>query len=345
MKLFEARARLKKCIEIMDKGNSLMSYVAIVTEPGNVENYWVEFGTENKKMGNYTDKIRLELNGTKGNKTKNNYGNLLSSHQKLKECVRPIRAGTSICENVSICKSGTLGILFKLEGYDSPFGISNMHVLSSYLSTGENRNILITNEHQEIIQPSSSDRTDLFYTIDKEVPIGQTVWETFNGLVDAAVFQIYENESCSVGIFNSEINDLNNNQIKEPKLNRGCQKAGRTTGFTQAKILSVEAAIRIENPFHKINGLGKYVVFTDQIMTENMAASGDSGSVLFSEKHVVGLTFADIDFDSNISISGSGTTHTCGRTFHNKMTNVFSSVVLPNGKGDFLKPKFKNFLI
>ncbi len=89
-----------------------------------------------------------------------------------------------------------------------------------------------------------------------------------------------------------------------------------TSGYTQGKILSTNAAIRVKNPFNKINKLGDYIVFEDQIMTDNIADPGDSGSVLMSDYQVIGLTFADINFINQSKLLGDNTgTQSTGRTY------------------------------
>ena len=65
------------------------------------------------------------------------------------------------------------------------------------------------------------------------------------------------------------------------------QKTGRTTGFTTGKVLMINAAVNVN---YGRPGVAK---FCRQIITENMSAGGDSGSlVLDSECRAVGLLFA-----------------------------------------------------
>ena len=102
--------------------------------------------------------------------------------------------------------------------------------------------------------------------------------------------------------------------------------------------MSIEAAVKVKNFYSSINGGGEFIVFRDQIMTKNMAEDGDSGSLLVGTDHEypIGLTFADINF-----VSGGD-----GRTFHNKLSNVFKALggeMEPNSNNKQLT--FKSFII
>jgi len=78
------------------------------------------------------------------------------------------------------------------------------------------------------------------------------------------------------------------------------KKSGRTTGVTQAKVLDVNASVKVNYGLFS-------AWFDDTIVTEFMAKGGDSGSLLVDEfGRAVGLLFAGSD----------------RLTVHNKMVNV-----------------------
>jgi len=65
------------------------------------------------------------------------------------------------------------------------------------------------------------------------------------------------------------------------------QKCGRTTNYTTGSVRAINATVRVNY------GSGRVALFTRQILTTNMSAGGDSGSLVCdSNGHVVGLLFA-----------------------------------------------------
>jgi hypothetical protein len=65
------------------------------------------------------------------------------------------------------------------------------------------------------------------------------------------------------------------------------KKAGRTTNFTTGRITAINATVDVGY------GGGRVARFVDQIITTNMSAGGDSGSLVLSMDNVaVGLLFA-----------------------------------------------------
>lgn len=339
----EAKIKLNECIKIMEDKNSIMSYAAIITLNHTKKEYGVEYGTFTKKLGVFNNKFRDFISITNEKQTTSPNARLLSA---MRERIRPIKAGTSICEIASVFKSGTLGILFDIVEDTSVYGLTNMHVASSYLSSGEAPDIPITQTHQNIVQPSRIDRKKMFYPRSFDKPIGKTTWKSFTTLVDAAVIKFDKKIEHTKGFFNSSIKNISPHNYGNLKNAIGCQKVGRTTGYTQGKILSTNAAIRVKNPFNKINKLGDFIVFEDQIMTDNIADPGDSGSVLMSDYQVIGLTFADINFINQSKLLGDNTgTQSTGRTFHNKITNVINAMEFLSDDGTKFKPTFNKFFV
>lgn len=336
-----ARLILNLFINEMEENNSSISYAAIVKNPDKGKNeYAVEFGSESEILG----LIGLQTLSIKNLDEEENLNQVFTTNsegrflQKIKERIRPIKAGTSISDSLSVHKSGTLGILLSFGGNPKTYGLTNMHVASSYLSLGEAYNIAITNNHQDILQPSKSDGTPLKYDSYIDEPIGKTVWKQFDKQMDAALIEINECEKCADGLFNFSFSELDPYNYNKLELGAIGYIQGRTSGYSFGKILSIEAAIKMKNVFQKINNGKEYVVFRDQIMTQNIGNPGDSGSVLICNKQVVGLTFADINFKlqrkecyKNEEIKEHG------RTFHNKISNILNAIKINDNQVEKLK--------
>jgi hypothetical protein len=72
-----------------------------------------------------------------------------------------------------------------------------------------------------------------------------------------------------------------------PALNMLVQKTGRTTNYTTGRITAINATVNVNY------GGGRVARFVSQILTTNMSAGGDSGSLLLDmENRAVGLLFA-----------------------------------------------------
>jgi hypothetical protein len=72
-----------------------------------------------------------------------------------------------------------------------------------------------------------------------------------------------------------------------PRIGDLVQKAGRTTGFTTGRVTNVNATVNVNY------GGGKIARFCRQIITTNMSAPGDSGSLVADfDEAAVGLLFA-----------------------------------------------------
>ncbi len=340
----KAHNTLEDFIKKMKAPDSNISYAAIVADPLDVENFIIEYGTYDAGGGFYfetelndqqTEDFKNELfleYGLKENTkdfrsvvTNSSEGKLLN-HHPLKEKIRPLKAGISVSDLRSIMKSGTLGILFSVQENTKTYLLSNMHVLAYYKEeAGSSLNP--KKEQEEIVQPSRSDSANINYENSPFI-IGKTVWKRFDGIIDAAVAVLYNDVVSLGGFFNAEI-ELNPFIYTRLKLNRTVIKYGRTTGLTDGKLISVNAAIRLENPYPTVNREGKYMVFTDQIMTSNMADPGDSGSLLIDEqrKQGIGLTFADINFNDKALLSHKiRNFDPPGRTFHNKLQNIITAL-------------------
>ncbi|MBX2827985.1 MAG: hypothetical protein KTR22_07470 [Flavobacteriaceae bacterium] len=366
--IYESHIKLMELIEF-----SPISYSAVVKVPNVEGGFGVEYGDFTRKIGVFTkkdiiDQYQYEIR-TKGipeppqltqfdeqiintlfenfkdlnpKRTDNNVGRFLNESNELKERIRPIKGGTSICEEVSVFKSGTLGGLLKFKEDPNIYGISNMHVLSSYLSNRERPDILITADHQKVYQPSRHDGKALNYRIQNEETIGETVWKDMDPFVDAAILKLDEGVQHTSGLFNYT-DKLDPKNISKYSVGDLCTKIGRSTRITHGDILSEHAAIRLDNPFHRINDLPRKIVFRDQIMTNNVADEGDSGSLLIANEMVAGLTFADINFDGKPRYIAGNLSKKSGRTFHNKITNVLDRIMIQGDEGMY-PPKFEQFI-
>lgn len=370
----EAKKRLTQEIKEMEKEDSPIAYAAVVLDPEDEENYLLEFGLDDK-TGGYFDIDKILDSNQKGtyqndftivisndgtnknretyNRTSKSYGNLLSGtrnireEKKNKEKIRPLKAGISISDEPSKWKSGTIGAIFSVQEDDThQYLLSNMHVLSFFNESYNEQ--LMSGDHNYIVQPSRADAYSLKYNHEDNI-IGKTVWKKFDGVIDAAVAKINQNVPITPGFFNGGLKAKNNFTTKL-RIDQAVHKYGRTTGFTESEIISLDAAIRVKNPYSEINGGRKYIVFKDQIMTNDMAAKGDSGSLLVNSgsQHPIGLTFGDIDFTNpfpNTMYQLLDNSMPKGRTFHNKLSNVFNSLSQESeGDPNNAQLTFKSFL-
>lgn len=196
--------------------------------------------------------------------------------------VRPAMGGFSVGHHK--ITAGTLGTCC----YDlSPFPsvprkyyiLSNNHVLAN----SNNANI-----GDPILQPGPFDGgtvpNDVIARLSRFIPI-----KFHNGadkpcnLVDAAIAE------GSLQDLNREIywGGYLKRLYVAPKVGDLVQKTGRTTGFTTGKVTNVNATVDVNY------GSGKVARFCRQIITNNMSAGGDSGSLVANlNEEAVGLLFA-----------------------------------------------------
>ncbi len=336
----QAKQKLSEKIEEMKKPTSKVIYAAILQDEKDKTLYKLEYGTNDGTGTNYhvetsvteeekkifREKMRLEYSlnedGSKdiiGVVTETSMGKLLSSfYEPVEEFVRPIKAGIGISDITSKEKTGTLGGIFlgSQNNQTALYVISNMHVLAKYPETYNQW--VPTKDQEDVVQPSEKSRESI--NLKKaDYKIATTVWKQFGPEVDVAIAKICCNHDAVKGFYNSAFKM--NPFVEEFEINTAASKLGYKTGLTTAKIKSKHAAIRIENPFTKVNGLKKHIVFTNQIMTDDMAEGGDSGSLLIDQYGVpIGLTFADINFKKSYLEGG---VKIKGRTFHNRLDLIF----------------------
>jgi hypothetical protein len=135
-----------------------------------------------------------------------------------------------------------------------------------------------------ILQPGPYDggtvASDTIARLSRFVPIDFAPGAS--NFVDAAIaegqFDVLDREIYWIGYARGGI---------APALNMLVQKTGRTTNYTTGRITAINATVNVSY------GGGKVARFVNQILTTNMSAGGDSGSLLLDmENRAVGLLFA-----------------------------------------------------
>jgi hypothetical protein len=135
-----------------------------------------------------------------------------------------------------------------------------------------------------ILQPGPYDggtvAADTIARLSRFVPINFAPGSS--NYVDAAIaegaFDVLDREIYWVGYARGGI---------APALNMVVQKTGRTTNYTTGRITAINATVNVNY------GGGQVARFVNQILTTNMSAGGDSGSLLLDmENRAVGLLFA-----------------------------------------------------
>ncbi|MDL1955997.1 MAG: S1 family peptidase [Candidatus Desulfofervidus auxilii] len=213
--------------------------------------------------------------------------------QVFKTRLRPARPGYSIGHYR--ITAGTFGCLVKDVCCSEIYILSNNHVLA-------NSNIARIGD--PILQPGRYDGgslpNDLIANLRRFVRINFGDRDRYN-LVDAAIAKPIEIRMVRADIINIGIP----NGCAEVALGMSVKKSGRTTQTTIGKVIGTDVSIVVNY------GGGRIAYFRDQILTTNMSAGGDSGSILLdTDGRVVGLLFA-----------GSSRV-----TVHNKIQNVLMAL-------------------
>ena len=215
---------------------------------------------------------------------------------------RPAACGYSIGHPT--VTSGTIGLLVTYtEGPDAgkAFILSNNHVLAA------NNSAYVGDD---IVQPGRHDQgvvgADTIAFLHRWVPIDMRG----SNFVDAALAEVRGGTSSwseYVTPFVAKIGYPG--ECDEAKIGMEVEKSGRTTEYTQGRVMSINTTIKVKYTM----GL---VTFKNQIQTTSMSKGGDSGSCLFEQKskRPVGLLFAGSDAAS----------------FHNHIGPVMSSLTQPS---------------
>jgi hypothetical protein len=200
----------------------------------------------------------------------------------LRRRIRPAQGGFSIGHYR--ITAGTLGTccydLTPFPGIPSRFYVlSNNHVLA---------NANDARIGDPILQPGPYDggnpSTDVIARLTRYVPIKfHTSTSKPLNYVDAAIAE-GNFQDLSRDIYWSGVpRDL----YVAPHVNDIVQKCGRTTGFTTGRVTNINATVDVNY------GGGRVARFRNQIVTTNMSAPGDSGSLVMDrDEQAVGLLFA-----------------------------------------------------
>jgi len=200
----------------------------------------------------------------------------------LKQRIRPIMGGYSVGHYR--ITAGTIATCV----YDiSPFpGIPRRYYILS------NNHVLANSNNARIgdpiLQPGPYDGgavpKDIIARLSRFVPIRfKTPTSTQINYVDAAIaegeFHNLDREIYWIGYVQ---------QVKSnPKVGDIVEKTGRTTNFTTGRIIALDSTVDVNY------GGGRVARFARQIVTTNMSAGGDSGSLVCDIKEgAVGLLFA-----------------------------------------------------
>src|SRR5262249_54281669 len=199
----------------------------------------------------------------------------------LTQRVRPALGGFSVGHYQ--ITAGT----YATAGYDStPFpGIRHRYYILS------NNHVLANSNNAQlgdpILQPGPYDggtvATDTIARLSRFVPIQfSTPTSTPLNFVDAALaqgnFEQVSREIYWIGYVRGAV---------APAIGVTVQKTGRTTNYTTGRITTVNATVDVNY------GGGKVARFVQQIVTTNMSAPGDSGSLILDlSGQAVGLLFA-----------------------------------------------------
>ncbi len=195
---------------------------------------------------------------------------------------RPSPCGQSIGHpNVT---AGTMGLLVKYESGSNKgkaFILSNNHVLAANNAA---------NVGDAIIQPGKYDSgvegRDTIAHLYRWVPIDI---QGFN-YVDAAIAEAKGGLEWDKYVVEYVSKIGVPDDCTDAKIGMNVEKTGRTTGYTQGIVFSINETIKVNYPMGN-------VIFKNQIRATSMSKGGDSGSCLFEmgTKKPVGLLFAGSD--------------------------------------------------
>lgn len=200
-----------------------------------------------------------------------------SDAQKLATRTRPVRPGYSVGHfNIT---AGTIGAgcydLNPLPGKPPSYYIlSNNHVLA---------NSNQANLGDPIFQPGPADGGTAADTIGKLARFVPIKFDGSCNQVDAAIAEV------SFDDLDRDIywNGYPRSAAKAATVGQLLKKTGRTTHFTTGKVTAINSTVNVNY------GGGNVAKFCNQIVTTDMSAGGDSGSiVLDTDNNPVGLLFA-----------------------------------------------------
>jgi len=220
---------------------------------------------------------------------------------------RPAPGGVSIGHHK--ITAGTLGVVLKLCCYDRVI-LSNNHVLANsndaeigdiILQPGPYDGGKVGTDDIAVLEdfvPIKFNQSSICPFANTVVSIGNKIAKMLNSskrlkleteynLVDAAIALPLKDSDVLDEIL--EIGVIEGTQ--EPYLNMAIRKYGRTTDYTEDKILILHSTVNVSY------GAGKVARFEDQVVAGAMSNGGDSGSLIVdrSSQNAVGLLFAGSD--------------------------------------------------
>lgn len=213
-----------------------------------------------------------------------------NSSQFCKPSVK-LTGGISVYDEEASMSFGTAGAFFTTTEDNNTYLLSNYHVL---LHDGGEIN-------DKIVHPSKADayhnRTN--FKVIGEVYWKQDILQTNFNTMDAAIAKIYDHIKIDIGKY-SKCEGISFLGLDSPKIGQNVKKCGRTTGYSNGRIRSINATVNVSNEDNE----SEYYI--NQILTTKMTEDGDSGSILVTEDNkVIGLLFSgnkrDASFANNIN--------------------------------------------
>ena len=183
--------------------------------------------------------------------------------------------------------AGTFGAVVKDVETGEALLLSNNHVLANLTNGIDGRAV----PGDPILQPGAYDHgiqpDDIIGYLERFIPLNSVVQENLEGfnhnLVDCAVARPVEPDYIDHIIL--DVGEVKG--VKEAELNMEVVKSGRTTGVTTGKIKALNSMIKVKM------GDNRLAFFDDQIISDSISASGDSGSLaLDRDNNAIGLLFA-----------------------------------------------------
>jgi hypothetical protein len=196
----------------------------------------------------------------------------------LRKRIRPAQGGYSVSHfNVS---AGTIATCVK--DANPPAGVGTKYYILSNNHVIANSNNAHIND--PILQPGSFDGgtnpADIIARLSRFVPIN---FAGVDNLVDCAIAEGDLDELNREIYWSGYVKGQNN----LPAVGLAVQKCGRTTGHSTGKITGLNATVNVNY------GGGRVARFVNQLLTSNMSAPGDSGSLIMDmNNQAVGLLFA-----------------------------------------------------
>lgn len=188
-----------------------------------------------------------------------------------------LKGGISISEDCSRDMSGTAGAFFRMKSKEV-YMITNSHVINF------SRCVV-----KDIVHPS---RPDAKINNINSQKIGEVYWysKESDKTMDAAIIKIDSNFIDKIK--HTRCKEIKFKGIDKPKIGDLVRKCGRSSGLTCGYVRSINCIVNVNSVYNK--GKKPYPkLYKNQLLTTEMSANGDSGSVLVNAQNkIVGLLFA-----------------------------------------------------